>query len=497
MSILKKITTYLNPLSRLGFRNYSLFFPLLCTITIAGLSEFIAYKVLHDPMAVGLYAIFLFVALIIYFSFRDGIQGGMIATTVTILYYGYIMFSRNYQGQQLIAGVQTTIVLGLLYILLAMVIGWLKQMIDGLIEKEKDARHVAEEGQVRVREILEQLPIGVLLVEAHDMMVEGNKQVEKILGKKIRTKLSNDESFVSPHAHRGDKPMPVKEWPIFRAFKNGETITGEELLYVRNDKKKVHLRVSAAPIFNKKKQVIAAVSTFDDVTTDKEMELRKDDFVNMASHELKTPITSMKLYLDSLIGRVKNYGDERAMRTLSSIKNQTEKLQELVNDLLDVSRIQTGKLRFNKEEFRLDILIRETIDMLQETSSHPLVQSKKTSVVVYADRFRIYQVLTNLLTNAIKYSPPTKKIKVRVEKSGNFALVCVQDSGIGIAKEQQKRIFDRLYQVTDPKEKTFPGLGMGLYISKEIVKRHHGTIWVEGEKGKGSTFYFTLPLKKP
>jgi PAS domain S-box-containing protein len=493
---MSEIITYFNPLARLGLRKYSRVLPLSVTILTAVALELIAYYVVHDPMAVGIYAIFLFVSLIIYFAFRDGIHGGLIATMVTIVYYIYIMVSRNYQGERLISGIETTIILGLVYIILAMVIGWLKQTLDVLMLKEIDARRLAEEGTLRLQTILEQLPVGVLMVEAKDLMVEGNKQVEKILGKKIKIRLQNNPNYPSTHAHRNNRPLVAKEWPIVRAIKKGEVITGEEVEYIRDDKKRIHLRVSAAPIRNKHRQIIAAVSTFDDITQIKDMEQRKDDFVNMASHELKTPITSMKLYLDSLSHSIETYGDERALRILKSVKNQTNNLQELVNDLLDVSRIQTGKLRFSKEEFRLDVLAEETIDMLQDTSPHQIVKTKRTPVVVYADRFRIYQVLTNLITNAIKYSPADKKIVIKVEKKKHEALVSVQDFGIGIAKEQQKKVFERLYQVTAPKEKTFPGLGMGLYISKEIIKRHHGAIWVEGEKDKGSTFYFTLPLKK-
>ncbi len=148
-------------------------------------------------------------------------------------------------------------------------------------------------------------------------------------------------------------------------------------------------------------------------------------------------------------------------------------MKELVNDLLDVSRIQTGKLNFSKEKFKLNELIAETIDGLQGTTNNqPLLYKSKQSFEVFADKFRICQVLTNLITNASKYSPE------------NTAIVI------------QAKIFERLYQVTDVTEKTFPGLGMGLYISKEIIKRHRGNIWVEGEKGKGSTFYFSLALAK-
>jgi PAS domain S-box-containing protein len=492
-----KVRNYLNPIARLGIRSYSFWFPFIFMMSLSVLSEAFAYGILKDPNSVGVYAIFLFVAFIIYFSFRDGMQGGFIASAITILYYGYIIYTRHYTGQQLSSGIETTIILGVLYFIVAAIIGGLKQIIDKLIEREIDAKNLAEEGQLRLQTILQQLPVGVLLVDIHGYKLEGNRQLEKILGKGIRTYLHTEDNYQSVHAIRGEKPLPPKDWPIVRALKKGEIVTAEEMEYIRNDKKRLFLRVNAAPIRNKNKEIIAAVSTLYDITQEKELELRKDDFVNMASHELKTPITSMKLYIDSLIYRLKKYEDERVLKSLNGIKNQTERLQDLVNDLLDVSRLQTGKLSFTKEEFRIDTQVEEIIEELQGiTKQQKIILSKRSPIIVNADKFRIYQVLTNLITNAVKYSEEGKEIHLQVKRIEGKVIVSVKDFGIGIAKDQQIKIFDRLYQVTDSKEKTFPGFGMGLYISKEIIKRHHGNIWVDSEKGKGSTFYFTLPLAK-
>ncbi len=269
----------------------------------------------------------------------------------------------------------------------------------------------------------------------------------------------------------------------------------QEFQISRKDGKTVYVRSNASPIHNRDNKIIAAASLIIDVTDQKEMELRKDDFVNMASHELKTPITSMKLYIDSLIPRVKKYDDPQAARILTSIKDQTGRLQKLVNDLLDVSRMQTGKLSFTKEDFRLDEVIHETVDLLQDSAkNHEIIIKQTIPAVVHGDRFRMYQVFTNLVTNAVKYSPEGKKIIVNMYAEGSQVITSVQDFGIGIAKSQQEKIFDRLYQVVDYTEKTFPGFGMGLYISREIVNRHDGSIWVESEKGKGSTFFVSLPI---
>jgi len=164
-------------------------------------------------------------------------------------------------------------------------------------------------------------------------------------------------------------------------------------------------------------------------------------------------------------------------------------------DLLDLSKMQTGQLVYREECFDMDALVQEIVENVQETTStHHLLLEGQTQAEVFGDRDRIGQVLINLLNNAIKYSSQADRVLVRVAKDQHRVVVTVQDFGIGIAKEHQNKIFERLYQVTDSNENTYPGLGIGLYISCEIVKRHGGQLWVESEKGKGTTFYFTLPL---
>jgi len=486
---MNKFGRFINPIERLGMKKYSIIFPLLVNLAVVALSEFFAYNVVKNPDVVGVYIIFINVALIMYFSFRDGIRGGFIASAVSLLYYFYIIYTRHYGGSQLTSVIQTTLMLGALYFFLASIIGWLKQTIDTLIDSEADERR-------RLQAIVQQLPVGVLVADKNGKILQANKQVETLLGRKMRESLISGKDTVSNTLE--NKSVNLTQWPINHTLSTGKPVVGKNYTIERDDKKKVYLQISATPIHNKEGKVIAAASIINDITAQREMEDRKDDFVNMASHELKTPITSMKLYIDSLINRIKQTKDEKALKTLTSIKYQTERLQELVSDLLDVSRLQTGKLSFNKEKFQIDELIEETIEGLQgSTTQHAIKFSKKSPVTVFADKFRVYQVLTNLITNAIKYSPDASEINVAVKKDGQKAIVSVKDSGIGIDKDQQRKIFDRLYQVTDSKEKTFPGLGMGLYISKEIIKRHKGTIWTESIKGKGSTFFFSLPsLKK-
>lgn len=486
---MKRVLSFLNPIEHLGDRHYSFFFPFLTTLAAIGILETWAHQIAHDPNAIGILAIFVFIALIIYFSFREGIRGGFTATSLTIGYYFYIISSRHYTGQQLRSSIETVAILSVLYYFMAYIIGWLKQTIDGLIEREANEKH-------RLQTIIQQLPVGIVITDSAGTVTQTNKYLDVILGYKTTPGGKVGRDTLESARYRG-KPMAASQWPLAQLLATGRNVPGKEIEIEAKDGKKRHVQVTASLIHDKAGRVIAAATILNDITPLKELEERKDDFVNMASHELKTPITSMKLYLDMLLKQGKLHNDPKLHNMMKAVKAQTEKLQALVGDLLDVSRLQTGKLTFTTEEFDLDKLIAETVDSLKSTTrKQKLVYSKKAPLIVAGDRFRIYQVVTNLITNAVKYSAEGTDIIIKLKKEGKKAIVSVRDQGIGIPKEQQKRVFDRLYQVSDSKEKSFPGLGMGLYIAKAIIKKHKGDIWVESSEGKGSTFYFSLPLRK-
>jgi PAS domain S-box-containing protein len=232
-----------------------------------------------------------------------------------------------------------------------------------------------------------------------------------------------------------------------------------------------------------------------DITERKEVERRKDEFISMASHELKTPVTSLKGFITLLQRRLTSHNEEKGLHYLARMEAQVHRLTKLVNDLLDLSKMQAGQLVYREERFEMDVLLQEIVENIQDTTqTHHLQLEGESRAEIFGDRDRIGQVLINLLNNAIKYSPHADTVLIRVCQEHNQAHVSIQDFGIGIAREHQQRIFERFYQVTDPSEKTYPGLGIGLYISCDIIKRHNGLLWVESEKGKGAMFHMTLPL---
>ena len=174
---------------------------------------------------------------------------------------------------------------------------------------------------------------------------------------------------------------------------------------------------------------------------------------------------------------------------------QINRLTSLIGDLLDVTKIQTGRIQFNDDYFDFNELVKEIVEELQPTSlKHTIITQISNAGVVFADKHRIGQVITNLITNAVKYSPHADKIVVRSGLEGQHVQLCVQDFGIGIPDDKKDKVFEQFYRVRGDKQHTFPGLGLGLYISSEIVKREGGEIWVTSVEDEGSTFCFSLPV---
>lgn len=260
----------------------------------------------------------------------------------------------------------------------------------------------------------------------------------------------------------------------------------------------------AEPYFDINGNFAGYAGSVTDITEFKKLEQRKDDFIKMASHELKTPITSITGYVQLLLNIYNELNDEKLQASKSIVKSslttvskQVSKLTRLVSELLDLSRIETGKLELHKTEFDLSALLEETVqDIRQTTSNHALILYNDFEGSITGDKDRIAQVVINLLTNAIKYSPDANNVEISLEGDKDKAVLKVKDSGIGIDKKDHQRIFERFYRVEGKSEQTYPGFGIGLFIASEIVSRHHGTIAVESEKGQGSVFTVVLPRKE-
>lgn len=253
----------------------------------------------------------------------------------------------------------------------------------------------------------------------------------------------------------------------------------------------------AVPNFGENGEIKQWTGTFTDIDEFKQLETQKDNFLGIASHELKTPLTSLKLYTQFIKMNLTTSGDHKNAEVVKRMDYQIDRLTELINELLDVTKIQKGQMQFNESYFDFDQLVDEVIEEQQMTSRHKLVVSRSAIGEVFADRHRISQVMANLVSNAIKYSPDADEVHISTAlENGIYARFQVRDFGIGIPADKQSKVFDQYYRISESRAHTFPGLGLGLYISAEIIKRAGGSISVSSIEGEGSDFCFSIPKNK-
>ncbi|EHQ28884.1 PAS domain-containing protein [Mucilaginibacter paludis] len=234
----------------------------------------------------------------------------------------------------------------------------------------------------------------------------------------------------------------------------------------------------------------------EDITEQREIEQRKEDFISIASHEMKTPLTSIKGNLQLLQRKAQQNNDTQYLSGFETASKSIARLEKLIYDLLDVSKIQSGKVELIFSKFNFQQLIIESVNGVQATTqTHKLVMKGSSDIEVTADFGRLEQVLLNLLNNAVKYSPTGKEVIVHTCILPEYVKVSITDTGVGIHERDHKRIFERFYRADQISEK-FPGVGIGLYVSNEIIKEHRGTLWVESQEGKGAVFSFTIPINR-
>jgi PAS domain S-box-containing protein len=341
----------------------------------------------------------------------------------------------------------------------------------------------------------------IMVVDKELKLITINKKAESVIGSYYQGELlSKKITDINPSV----KDTQAFE-DILSAFK-GEIIIRDKVKSSVSDSYYEHNYI---PLTDAEGDIYAVMSISHDITENikqleelrklNESDKMKSDFIKMASHELKTPVTSMKGYTQLLLTALneneKTFSIPQIKTSLTSIDKQITRLTRLMSELFDLSKIETGQLELNKELFNINELVAEIVqEILYTNSKHRIKILEAHRCKVFGDKDRVGQVLTNFLTNAIKYSPSSELIEVRMKLLKGSISISVKDYGIGIDKKDQEKIFERFYRVHGKEEQTYPGFGIGLFIAKEIILRHGGTIFLESKKGKGSVFTFTLPI---
>jgi two-component system sensor histidine kinase VicK len=255
------------------------------------------------------------------------------------------------------------------------------------------------------------------------------------------------------------------------------------------------IKTQGIVIYGNKNDPVRMLGTVLDITDTKRDEIRKNDFIAMASHELKTPLTSIKAYIQILAKRLSTSSDGFINATLLKADNQVNKMTDLIHGFLDLSKLESGKLQLKIETFDINKLIEDNIAEISLNNRDRSIKFKPQSDLhLNADFEKIGQVISNLLNNAFKYSDKKTLVTITTTKKDGNIKVSVADKGIGIKPKDQEKLFQRFYRVESDKMKNISGFGIGLYLANEIIQRHKGTIGVVSKEGKGATFYFTLPV---
>lgn len=347
------------------------------------------------------------------------------------------------------------------------------------------ARRRTEESEKRFRFLLNAMPQQVWTAAPDGSFTYLNEVMIRNFDRPFEDIISQGwEVFIHPD----DLPEALSRWQ--RCLQNKQQYLAEFRLKFSDGAYYWHLARAVPMIENGKVRFWLGTNT--NIHQQKVNENMKDEFISIASHELKTPLTTIKGFFQLIKRDVSEHTSLGSF--VVKAERQLERLSRLIEDLLDVSKINAGKMVYNKDHFNFSALLADTVESIQHTTTtHQIQLNSGCDIQYYGDQLRIEQVLINLLNNAIKYSPGSQEIVVSCEVDNNNLVVSVEDLGVGIAEEHLKSLFNRFYRV-DNSSARFQGLGLGLFIANEIVKRHGGSFWIESVPGMGSTFSFLLPL---
>lgn len=370
-------------------------------------------------------------------------------------------------------------------IMLFLLEGLLLTLLFRLIE---DFQIRLKTNEARFRGMIEQSAEGFLLADANGIITYSAPVSTELLGYTADELVGLDlQTLVNPEEIRSF------EFRFLMLRNNyGNTIHFLQRLKTKNDGWK-WIEGSARNLL-KDDNIKSLVINYRNVNERIDKNKQQEDFVHMASHELKTPITALKGFSQLIRLNHDKEGRDKDNHLLNRIEQQLNKLLGLIDDMLDITRIKAGELRYYFEWFDFGACVADVVEATQTTTTHQLMLTTVPCPLIYGDKDKISQVINNLVSNAIKYSPGKTSVELRIGKDETCVYLYVRDYGIGIPKSKQKKVFERFYRVDELHKTSFAGLGLGLYIAMEIIRKHRGKIGVESEEGNGAEFWFGLPI---
>ncbi len=371
-----------------------------------------------------------------------------------------------------------------------------KGAIFNILEDMNEERNKTMVEKEKLSRILQSIGDAVVVVDRDRRIIIFNQVAERITGYLAGEAAGKHYSEVLKFYYEKDH---AENDVIGNVFKKGviQQLSNHTVVATKEGKE-VPVDDSAAPIFDNEGEVLGCIMVFRDVTREREIDRQKSEFVSVASHQLRTPLTSIRWFVEMLLDGDLGELNQGQIDTLKQIFESSERMIDLVNKLLNISRIESGRVRVAPEPTDINEIIRSVT-----AETMPLVKNKKISMAVKAiplpkinlDRKLVGEAVMNIVSNAIKYTPEGGKINITVSKDAKNVLVKIADSGIGIPKKDQPKMFAKFFRAENAVTSETEGTGMGLYVVKSIIELSGGKIWFESAENKGSTFFFTLPLK--
>jgi two-component system sensor histidine kinase VicK len=347
-----------------------------------------------------------------------------------------------------------------------------------------------EEKSAKLAAIIDSTDDAIVSKTLEGIITSWNNSAERTFGYTAEEMIGQSVLKLIPADRQEEEPR------ILSRLRKGERVEHFETKRVRKDGSSLDVSLTISPVKDELGNIIGLSKIARDITEKKQEEQRKNDFVAMVSHELKTPLTSIISYLQVLMTKSKKEGNEFVVNALARAETQAKKMRTMIQDFLNLARLEEGKITINKERFELHPLLEEISGDAQFlTSKHTISMQDCDQIFVSADRDKIGHVLMNLLSNAIKYSPAGGKVTLGCLAGKEKVKIYVRDEGVGISQADQQRLFERFYRVNNDKLKSISGFGIGLFLASEILRDHNSKIEVESTEGLGSTFYFSLDLQ--
>lgn len=348
----------------------------------------------------------------------------------------------------------------------------------------------AEEQSAKLAAIIQSTDDAIISKTFESEITSWNAAAERIFGYSAGEMIGESIYKLIPDELHFEEPQ------ILARLRAGQRVQHFETKRRTKDGRLIDVSLTISPIKDPRGNIIGLSKIARDITEKKLDETRKNDFIGMVSHELKTPLTSLSAIIQVTNTKLKTSGDGFLINAMEKANQQVKRMSAMINGFLNISRLESGKIHIEKQHFDIGTLIADMIDEASLTARTDLIRFERCpTTTINADRDKIGSVISNLISNAVKYSPTTAAVEIACATRDGQLIVSVKDDGIGIKREDLEKIFDRYYRVEGEDTRHIAGFGIGLYLSSEIIQRHGGKVWAESEPGAGSTFYFSLPLE--